>query len=60
MLTDRFDAFEASANSCTELAHVAPGEEMALNVVVAEAILEFDDDLRTATRVVGRLMASAG
>jgi hypothetical protein len=52
MLSDRFGAFEAIANSSIKLARVAPEEELAMDVVVAEAILEFGDDLRTAARVV--------
>lgn len=48
MLSDRFGAFEAIANSSIKLARVAPEEELAMDVLVAEAVLEFGDDLRTA------------
>jgi hypothetical protein len=48
MLSDRFGAFEAIANSSIKLARVAPEEELAMEPLVAEAILEFADDLRTA------------
>jgi hypothetical protein len=49
MLSDRFGAFEAIANSSIKLARVAPEEELAMDVLVAEAVLEFGDDLRNAT-----------
>jgi hypothetical protein len=52
MLSDRFGAFEAIANSSIKLARVAPEEELAMDVLVAEAVLEFGDDLRAATRAV--------
>ncbi|WP_420125979.1 hypothetical protein [Longimicrobium sp.] len=48
MLSDRFGAFEAIANSSIKLARVAPEEELAMDVLVAEAVLEFGEDLRTA------------
>jgi hypothetical protein len=48
MLSDRFGAFEAIANSSIKLARVAPEEELAMDVQVAEAVLEFGDDLRVA------------
>jgi hypothetical protein len=51
MLSDRFGAFEAIANSSIKLARVAPEEELAMDVLVAEAVLEFGDDLRTAAEV---------
>jgi hypothetical protein len=48
MLSDRFGAFEAIANSSIKLARVAPEEELAMDVQVAEAVLEFGEDLRAA------------
>lgn len=48
MLSDRFGAFEAIAYSSIRLARAAPDEERAMDVLVAEAILEFGDDLRAA------------
>jgi hypothetical protein len=48
MLSDRFGAFEAIANSSIKLARVAPEQELAMDVLVAEAVLEFGDDLRAA------------
>jgi hypothetical protein len=53
MLADRFGALEAIASSSIKLARLAPEEELAMDVLVAEAILEIGDDHRTATRVVG-------
>jgi hypothetical protein len=50
MLSDRFGAFEAIANSSIKLARVAPEEELAMDVLVAEAVLEFADDLRLAAK----------
>ncbi len=52
MLSDRFGAFEAIANSSIKLARVAPEEELAMDVQVAEAVLEFGEDLRTAAAVI--------
>jgi hypothetical protein len=49
MLSDRFGAFEAIANSSIKLARVASEEELAMEPLVAEAILEFAEDLRAAT-----------
>lgn len=60
MLSDRFGAFEAIANSSIKLARVAPEEELAMDVLVAEAILEFGDDLRAASRVTGEKQGVLG
>ena len=46
MLSDRFGAFDAIASSSIKLARVAPEEELSMDVLVAEAVLEFADDLR--------------
>jgi hypothetical protein len=54
MLSDRFGAFEAIANSSIKLARVAPDEELAMDVQVAEALLEFADDLRSATSAAAK------
>ncbi|MFL5382083.1 MAG: hypothetical protein ACJ8GN_06175 [Longimicrobiaceae bacterium] len=48
MLVDRFGAFEAIAYSSIKLARFAPAEELAMDPLVANAILEFGDDLREA------------
>jgi hypothetical protein len=50
MLSDRFGAFEAIANSSIKLARLAPEEELAMEPLVAEAVLEFADDLREASK----------
>jgi hypothetical protein len=49
MRSDRFGAFEAIANSSIKLARVAPEEELAMDTLVAEAVLEFAVDLQKAT-----------
>ena len=51
MLSDRFGAFGAIANSSIKLARVAPEAELAMDMQMSEAILEFADGLRTASRV---------
>lgn len=48
MLTDRFAAFEAIANSTIKLARVAPENELAMDLLVADAALQFGTDLREA------------
>lgn len=48
ILSDRFGAFEAIASSSITLARVAPDEERAMEPIVAEAVLEFAEDLRDA------------
>ncbi|MBW3571624.1 MAG: hypothetical protein KY467_11000 [Gemmatimonadetes bacterium] len=49
MLSDRFGAFEAIAYSTIKLARHEPQQELSMDLLVAEAVLEFADDLRTAT-----------
>jgi len=49
VLADRFGAFEAVAFSTIKLApHVSEGE-LSMDLLVAEAILEFGEDLRAAS-----------
>jgi hypothetical protein len=48
ILSDRFGAFEAIASSSIALARVAPDEERPMEPLVAEAVLEFGEDLRGA------------
>lgn len=48
ILKDRFGALEAVANSSIKLAHYAPEEELAMDLLVAEAVLEFGSSLREA------------
>lgn len=48
MLADRFGAFEALASSSIKLARLTPDEELPMEPIVAEAVLEFGEDLRDA------------
>lgn len=49
MLADRFGAFEAIAYSTIKLARHAPEDELSMDLLVAEAVLEFATDLRDAS-----------
>jgi hypothetical protein len=49
ILADRFGAFEAVAGSTIKLARHVPEDELAMEPVVAEALLQFGDDLRQAS-----------
>jgi hypothetical protein len=48
ILKDRFGALEAVANSSIKLARYAPQDELAMDLLVAEAVLEFGTSLREA------------
>jgi hypothetical protein len=48
VLADRFGAFEAIANSSIKLARHSPEADLAMDLLVADAILEFGEDLREA------------
>jgi hypothetical protein len=48
MLTDRFGAFEAIAIASIKLARHVSEDELSMDRLVAEAVLEFGDDLRAA------------
>jgi hypothetical protein len=48
ILTDRFGALEAVANTSIKLARYAPEDELAMDLLVAEAVLEFGTSLREA------------
>ena len=48
MLSDRFGLFEALAYSTIKLNRCTQADELAMDPLVAEAILEFGDDLRSA------------
>jgi hypothetical protein len=52
MLSDRFGAFEAIAYSTIKLARHVPEDELSMDVLVAEAILEFGTDIRDAWQAV--------
>jgi hypothetical protein len=53
MLSDRFGAFEAIAYSTIKLARHVPEDELSMDLLVAEAVLEFADDLRHACEEAG-------
>lgn len=48
MLSDRFGALEAVAYSTITLARFVPQDELSMDLLVAQAVLEFGDDLREA------------
>lgn len=50
MLEFRFGAFEAIASAALELARKDPEDKLPMDVRTADAILEFGDDLREASR----------
>lgn len=50
MLTDRFGAFEALTTASIKLARHVPEDELSMDLWVAEAVLEFGDDLRQASQ----------
>ena len=52
MLPDRFGAFEAVAYSTIKLAKHQPEQELSMDLLVAEAVPEFPDNLRTAGEAV--------
>ncbi|HST62650.1 MAG TPA: hypothetical protein VLK84_28350 [Longimicrobium sp.] len=60
MLSDRFGAFEAVAYSTIKLARFAPQDELSMDLLVAEAVLEFADDLRQATVAASNWANTAG
>ena len=47
-LSDRFGAFEAVAYSTIKLAPHVSEDELSMDLLVAQAVLEFADDLRAA------------
>jgi hypothetical protein len=54
MLTDRFGAFEAIAITSIKLARHVSEDELSMDRLVAEAVLEFGDDLRAASEAAER------
>jgi hypothetical protein len=50
MLSDRFGALEAVAYSSIKLSRYVSECEMSMDLLVAEAVLEFGDDLREACK----------
>lgn len=57
VLMDKFGAFESIAYSSLKLARAVPDEAPPMDPLVAEAVLEFADDLRDAAEAA---MAWAG
>ena len=53
MLTDRFGVFEALAHSTIKLNRCTSAYELAMDPLLAEAVLESADDLRTARAASG-------
>lgn len=60
MLSDRFGAFEAIACSTIKLARFVSEDELSMDLLVAEAVLEFGNDLREATAAAGNWTRAAG
>jgi hypothetical protein len=60
MLSDRFGAFEAIAYSTIKLAPFVSPDELSMDLLVAEAVLEFGDDLRQATAAADRWAHNTG
>jgi hypothetical protein len=60
MLSDRFGAFEAIATSTVKLARYMPADELPMEPLVAEAVLEFGDDLREAAASAAEWTRSKG
>ncbi|HEY0020584.1 MAG TPA: hypothetical protein VGC13_30070 [Longimicrobium sp.] len=60
MLTDRFGAFEAIAMASIKLARHVPEDELSMDLLVAEAVLEFGDDLRHASESVAKWVGGGG
>lgn len=54
MLSDRFGALEAVAYSSIKLSRFVSEEEMSMDLLVAEAVLEFGSDLREARNAAAR------
>ncbi|HET7230417.1 MAG TPA: hypothetical protein VFJ16_10475 [Longimicrobium sp.] len=60
MLTDRFGVFEALAHSTIKLTRCTSADELSMDPRVADAVLEFADDLRTARAASGAWAESKG
>lgn len=58
MLSDRFGAFEAIAFSTIKLARFVSEDELSMDLLVAEAVLEFGEDLREAVTAADEWMQS--
>ncbi|HEV3050659.1 MAG TPA: hypothetical protein VGX50_10135, partial [Longimicrobium sp.] len=60
MLSDRFGAFEAVAESTIKLARFVPADELPMDAHLAEAVMEFACDLRLAAAASGDWARSNG
>ncbi|HYR08830.1 MAG TPA: hypothetical protein VEQ60_13700 [Longimicrobium sp.] len=60
MLSDRFGAFEAVAESTIKLARFVPADEIPMDSHLAEAVMEFACDLRSAAAASGDWARSNG
>jgi hypothetical protein len=60
MLTARFGAFEALAMASIKLSRHVSEDEMSMDLFVAEAVLEFGDDLRAAQGAIARWAGGEG
>ena len=60
ILTASFGVFKALAHSTTKLSCCTSGDELSMHPLVAEAVLEFADDLRTALAASGAWAESNG
>ncbi len=60
ILTDRFAALEAVANSSIKLARYAPEDELAMDQLVSNSVLEFGSSLREAGDGVRQWAQSRG
>lgn len=54
MLSDRFGVFEALATASIKLARHVPEDELSMDPLIAEAVLEFGDDLRQASEAAAK------
>jgi hypothetical protein len=54
MLSDRFCVFEAIAKASIKLARHVPEDELSMDLLVADAVLEFGDDLRQASEAAAK------
>jgi hypothetical protein len=59
-LTDRFGVFEALATATIQLARHDPEPDLPMDPQVAEAVLEFGDDLRGARAAANRWARTRG
>ena len=60
MLSDRFGAFEAVAYSTIKLARFASQDELSMDLLVAQSVLEFGDDLRQALAAANQWAENTG